>query len=165
MHSKVFLGSTLLFTHPMLTFRFFSGAINILHLELLDSVRPLYERLGASKNATPSILSLARRASVLEFCVVGMRLMLLRTLIVNQQLTMLAIPSRLLTRHLDDAEVTRDALHLVVVEYGVHFLERTIGGLGVEEVDAGDHKGIYGSKDGVCVVGDAVKSDGSYHDD
>ncbi len=65
--------------------------------------------------------------------------MLLRLLIINQQLPFLPVPSRLLSRDLDGREVG-----VAFAEDAVHFFERTIGGFGVEEVDAGDHEGVAG---------------------
>lgn len=66
-------------------------------------------------------------------------LMLLRLLVINQQLSTLPIAPRLIARDLDNREV-----RVAFAEDAVHFFERAVGCFGVEEVDGRDHEGVAG---------------------
>jgi len=67
------------------------------------------------------------------------RRMLLGIVIRDEQLAILAIAPRRLLRNLHDIENRRR-----IVEDGVHFFERAVGRLGIEEVDDRDDEGIAG---------------------
>lgn len=64
-------------------------------------------------------------------------LMLLRLLVVDEQFTVLAIPTGFF---LGDSHNREDGMRLV--EDRVHFFEGSVGGFGVEEVDHGDDEGV-----------------------
>jgi len=68
-------------------------------------------------------------------------LVFFRLLIVDQHLSILVIPTGLFLCNADDGE---DRLSLL--ENTVHFLERSIRGFGIEEVDDGEDKGISKAK-------------------
>ena len=63
--------------------------------------------------------------------------MLSRLFILNEYLSLLAIPPRLF---LGDTDGAKDGCRLA--EDGIHFLEGAVGCLGVEEVDDGEDEGV-----------------------
>ena len=75
----------------------------------------------------------------------GAPAVLVRLLVVDEQLAVLAVAARLVARDLDDGE---DGVALV--EDGVHFLERAVGGFGVEEVDDRVDGSVTGGKKGLA---------------
>jgi hypothetical protein len=63
--------------------------------------------------------------------------MLLRLVVVDKQLSVLAVAAGFFTSSLDDGE---DRVGLA--ENGVHLLQGAVGGFGVEEVDDGDDESV-----------------------
>lgn len=63
--------------------------------------------------------------------------MLVRVLVVDQQLPFLTVPPRLVAGDLHQGEVGA-----AFAEDGVHLFEGAVGGFGVEEVDDGEYEGI-----------------------
>lgn len=82
--------------------------------------------------------------------------MALSILIINQQLSMLSIPSRLISCYLNDFEPAFQPTR-GLAEYIIDFFKRTIGGLWVEEVDDGEDEGVYHGEYYVGFVADGCK--------
>lgn len=80
----------------------------------------------------------------------------------DEELSVLAILMRLNLCLADDGEGTLPTGDLV--EDDVHFLEGSEGGLGVEEVDSGDHDGVDDGEDEVGLPLDVVEADRGNHD-
>ena len=64
-------------------------------------------------------------------------LVLLRLLVVDKQLPLLTVASRLIACDFDDGEIA-----IALAEDTIHFFERAICRLGVEEVDDGYDEGV-----------------------
>ena len=63
--------------------------------------------------------------------------MFLRLFVIDEQFSLLTIPSRLIARDFDKGEVGA-----AFAEDGVHFFQGAVGGFGVEEVDDGEDEGV-----------------------
>ena len=63
--------------------------------------------------------------------------MLLRLLVVDKKLALLAIPSRFIAGDFHDGEVGA-----AFVEDAVHFFQGAVCGFGVEEVDGGEYESV-----------------------
>lgn len=91
------------------------------------------------------------------------RSMFLRILIINKQLTILAIPSRLVPCNSHDVEPAGQSA-FGLAEDVVDFLEGAVGGFRVEEVDDGENESVYYGEDYVGFVADGAECDGGDHD-
>lgn len=88
----------------------------------------------------------------------------LSILIINKQLSLLAIPSRLLPRHLDHIKRPLEPIH--ILEDLIHLLQAPSRRFGVEEVNARNHESVDAGEDGVGVVAYAVESyRGDHHNE
>lgn len=92
-----------------------------------------------------------------------MATVLLRFVVIYQELAILAIPARLDLGLVHDCKYALPALDLV--ENAVHFLKGTIGCLGVEEVHGRHHECVDHREDGVGLILDVVEGNRSNHHD
>lgn len=90
-------------------------------------------------------------------------LVLVRLLVLDEQLAVLAVAAGFAAGDAHDAEPALGPGSLV--EDGVHLLERAVRRLGVEEVDGRHHEGVDDGEYCVRVVADGVKGDWRDHDD
>jgi len=90
--------------------------------------------------------------------------MLLGVLIINEHFAVLSITTRLLPRNMNNIKpASQSALGLA--EDVVDFLEGTVGGFWVEEVDDREDECVDYGEDYVSFVADGAESDRGDHDD
>lgn len=89
----------------------------------------------------------------------GAAQMLFGILVVDEELSVLAVAVRLVAGNRDDVE---DAGR--ILEDSVHLLQGPVGGLGIEEINDGEDEGVDDRKDDVGLVSDVLESDGGNHD-
>ena len=77
----------------------------------------------------------------------------LRLLVIDQHLTILAIPVRFLVGDLHDCKD-----RVALLEYDVHLLQRAVGGFRVEEIDHGDNEGVDDGEDDICLISNGTEA-------
>lgn len=93
--------------------------------------------------------------------VLHMGLMLLRLIVSDKQLAILAITPRQLLSGANDVYVAPQSV--AFVEDGVHLLQGPVRGLRVEEVHGRDHERVDHGEDDVGLVSDVVECYGCDH--
>lgn len=118
----------------------------------------LFIRITTTAYSSSCLLRLLRNDTASSPLSINLRF--LRLIVGNQQVSGLIIAMWHLVRDLNDVERVCS-----LVEDFIHFLERTVCGLGEEEIDAWDHEGVDDGKDDVGFVADVCKSGWGDHDD
>ena len=79
--------------------------------------------------------------------------------VLNQQLSLLPVPSRLLLRHPDNLDPRQDPVTIhrsSLPEDSIHLFKGAVCGFRVEEVDRGDDEGVDDGEDHICLVSKMV---------